>query len=370
MSHLFTPLQIGSLTLANRIIVAPMCQYNVDDGTAADWHMAHLGSLAMSGAGMVIVEATAVSAEGRISPRDLGLYSDANEAALAKVLRGMRSMSSTAVAIQLGHAGRKASSNTPFDGGAQLTPDDAEGWQTVAPSAIAHGADDAAPVALDAEGLARVKADFVVAAKRSVRLGFDGIELHLAHGYLLHQFLSPLANQRDDAYGGSAENRRRFPLEVFAAVRDAVPADYPVWVRVSATDWADGGLEVAEVVALGHDLKAAGCAALHVSSGGLSTAQDIPVGPGYQVHLATELKAVGLPVIAVGLITEPQQAEDVVASGAADAVAMARAFLWNPRWPWHAAAALGAEVEAPQQYWRSAPHGTKPPFSGFRHGQR
>ncbi|MEM7544824.1 MAG: NADH:flavin oxidoreductase/NADH oxidase [Pseudomonadota bacterium] len=370
MSRLFTPLTLGTLTLPNRIIVAPMCQYAVTDGIAADWHMVHLGSLAMSGAGLVILEATAVSAEGRISPQDLGLYSDLNEAALAHVIAAMRGISSTPIAIQLGHAGRKASSRSPFDGGAQLKPEDADGWQTVAPSDIPHGEDDAAPLALDQAGLERVKAEFVASAMRAVRLGFDGIELHMAHGYLLHQFLSPLANQRDDAYGGTTKNRRRYPMEVFEAVRAAVPATIPVWVRVSATDWAEGGLDVGEVVALGHDLKVSGCAALHVSSGGLSTAQDIPVGPGYQVHLATAMKDIGLPVIAVGLITEPEQAEEIVASGQADAIAMARAFLWDPRWAWHAAAALGAKVEAPQQYWRSAPHGTPPPFHGFKHAQR
>ncbi len=370
MSQLFTPLRIGTLEIPNRIIIAPMCQYAVEDGNAADWHMMHLGSLAASGAGLLILEVAAISPEGRISARDLGLYSDDNETALASVMTAIRSWSSMPVAIQLGHAGRKASSRSPFDGGTQLRPDQDGGWQTVAPSAIPHGADDVPPLALDQAGLDRVKADFAASAQRAVRAGFDGIELHMAHGYLLHQFLSPLSNHRDDAYGGSADNRRRFPVEVFEAVRDAVPEGYPVWVRVSATDWVEDGLDVPEIAALGHDLKALGCAAMHVSSGGLSTAQDIPVGPGYQVHLATAMQEIGLPVIAVGLITEPEQAEAIIAGGAADAIAMARAFLWNPRWPWHAAAVLGAEVEAPKQYWRSAPAGTKPPFGGFRHGQR
>lgn len=371
MSRLFEPLEIGGLTLPNRVVVAPMCQYNSPEGTAADWHKVHLGHLSLSGAGLLTLEATAVSAEGRISPRDLGLYSDANEAGLKDALAAVRSMSSMPVAIQLGHAGRKASSRTPFEGGAQIPPDAPDGWRTVAPSAVPHGEGDAPPVALDEAGLARVKAAFVAAAERAARLGLEGIELHMAHGYLLHQFLSPLSNRRNDGYGGGVEGRMRFPLEVFEAVRAAFPAERPVWVRISAVDWAEGGLTVEETIAVCAALKAAGCAAIHVSSGGLSAAQEIPVGPGYQVHLAKAVKAaVGLPTIAVGLVTAPDQAEEIVASGAADAVALARAMLWNPRWPWHAAAALGAKVEGPRQYWRSAPHGVEPPFAGFAHGQR
>lgn len=371
MSRLFEPLALGGLTLENRVIVAPMCQYAVEDGTAADWHMVHLGHLALSGAGLLTLEATAVSAEGRISPRDLGLFSDENEAGLARVLTAIRSISPIPVAIQLGHAGRKASSRSPFEGGAQIRPEEEGGWLAVAPSAIPHGAHDAPPAALDEAGLARVKAEFVTAAVRSARLGIDGIEIHMAHGYLLHQFLSPLSNRRADAYGGAIEGRMRYPLEVFEAVRAALPPEIPVWVRVSATDWVEGGLEVGEVITLCQALKAAGCAAVHVSSGGLSTAQDIPVGPGYQTHLAKAVKeAVGLPTIAVGLITEPKQAEAIIASGEADAVALARAMLWDPRWPWRAAVALGAKIEAPKQYWRSAPAGVEPPFRGFAHAQR
>ncbi len=371
MSRLFEPLALGGLTLPNRIIIAPMCQYASVDGCANDWHTIHLGHLALSGAGLLILEATGVSAEGRISPHCLGLYSHENEAALAETLKAVRAVSSMKLAIQLGHAGRKGSSRSPFDGGAQITPDEPGGWRTVAPSAIGHAETDAPPLALDEAGLARVKADFVASARRAARLGFDGIELHMAHGYLLHQFLSPLSNRRNDAYGGGIEGRMRFPMEVFEAVRAALPADLPVWVRVSASDWVDGGLEVGEIVTLSRALKAAGCAAIHVSSGGVSTAQQIPVGPGYQVHLAEAVKeAVSIPVFAVGLITEPAQAEEIVASGKADAVALARAFLWNPRWGWHAAAALGAQVAGPKQYWRSAPAGVTPPFIGFAHGQR
>ena len=371
MSSLFSPLRIGPLTLENRIVIAPMCQYAVKDGTAADWHKGHIGHLAMSGAGLFIIEATAVSAEGRISPQDLGLYSDANEAGLAEALAVARAASDMPLAIQLGHAGRKASSASPFNGGAQIAPDEADGWRTVAPSAIPHGEGEVPPLALDEAGMAKVKADFVRAAERSVRLGFAGIELHMAHGYLLHQFLSPLSNQRNDAYGGDIQGRMKFPLEVFEAVRAAVPDDIPVWPRLSAVDWAAGGLTLEDALAACEALEAAGAAAIHVSSGGLSVAQDIPVGPGYQVHLAKAAKdVVDIPIIAVGLITEPAQAEAIIADGDADAVAMARAFLWNPRWPWHAAAALGAKVSGPKQYWRSAPQGTPPPFKGFRHGQR
>ncbi len=371
MSKLFEPLALGALTLPNRILVAPMCQYSADDGSATDWHLVHLGQLAESGAGLLILEATAVSPEGRISPDDLGLYSDANEAALARALGVVRGLSSIPVAIQLGHAGRKASSQSPFLGGAQLRPDEPGGWTTVAPSAVPHGEGDVPPEALDEAGLAKVKADFVKAAERAARIGLQGIELHLAHGYLLHQFLSPLSNRRNDRYGGDIEGRARFPLEVFEAVRAAVPAEIPVWVRVSATDWADGGLEPAEIVEVSKRLEAMGCAAVHVSSGGLAANQKIPLGPGYQVHLAEAVKAaVSIPVIAVGLITDPVQAEEIVAGGRADAVALARALLWDPRWPWRAAARLGAKVEGPKQYWRSAPAGTVPPFKGFAHGQR
>ena len=371
MSRLFEPLALGGLTLPNRIIIAPMCQYASEEGRANEWHSVHLGHLALSGAGLLILEATGVSAEGRISPRCLGLYDDETEAALARTLSAVRAVSSMPLAIQLGHAGRKGSSRSPFEGGTQIRPEEPGGWLTVAPSAIGHAESDAPPTALDEAGLERVKADFVASALRAAQLGFDGIELHMAHGYLLHQFLSPLSNRRNDAYGGGIEGRMRYPMEVFEAVRAALPADLPVWVRVSASDWAEGGLEVAEIAELSRALEAAGCAAIHVSSGGVSTAQKIPVGPGYQVHLAEAVKAaVSLPVLAVGLITEPAQAEEIVATGRADAVALARAFLWNPRWGWHAAAALGAKVVGPKQYWRSAPAGVEPPFIGFAHAQR
>ncbi|MEW9920264.1 NADH:flavin oxidoreductase/NADH oxidase [Marimonas sp. MJW-29] len=371
MSHLFTPLEIGGLTLENRIVIAPMCQYSAVDGNAQDWHLIHLGNLALSGAGMLIVEAAAVSPEGRITPWDLGIYSDENEAALGRVMEAVTKYAQTQMVIQLAHAGRKASSRAPWEGGAQIPPDAPEGWKAVAPSAIAHAEGEDIPLALDDAGLAKVRDDFVTAARRSVALGFRGIELHLAHGYLLHEFLSPLSNQRTDDYGGSLENRMRFPIEVFDAVRAAVPEDIPVWVRVSATDWVPGGWDVGDTVALGQALKPRGCAAIHVSSGGVSPKQEIPLSAGYQVPHAARVKAeVGLPTIAVGLITEADHAEQIVKSGEADAVALARGMLYDPRWPWHAAAALGAEISAPHQYWRSQPREFKTLFKNAKVGQR
>jgi 2,4-dienoyl-CoA reductase-like NADH-dependent reductase (Old Yellow Enzyme family) len=371
MTHLFDPWHIGDLHLPNRIVVAPMCQYSAVEGSAGDWHLMHLGQLGISGAGLLIIEATAVSDEGRITPGDLGLYSDANEAALAHVLAAVRASSPIPVAIQIAHAGRKSSSQEPWNGGLQIAPDAPRGWLAEAPSALPHSAVEVPPAALDAAGLARVRDDFVRTAQRAVRLGIQGIELHGAHGYLLHQFLSPLANQRTDAYGGSLANRMRYPLEVFDAVRAAVPASVPVWMRLSATDWVEGGWDLPSSITLGHELKARGCAALHVSSGGVSPLQKIPLGPGYQVFLAEAVKAaVGLPTIAVGLVTEPEQAEAIIVSGQADAVALARAMLYNPRWPWHAAARLGARVPAPPQYWRCQPRELKDLFLSASFGQR
>ena len=371
MSHLFDPWSIGPLGLENRIVVAPMCQYSAEDGSAGDWHLIHLGHLALSGAGLLVLEATAVSPEGRISPADLGLYSDANEAALARVLAAVRAHSPMPLAVQLGHAGRKGSSRAPWDGGAQIRPDEPGGWKTEAPSPVPHAPDEDPPVALDRAGLDRVRDAFAAAAGRAARLGLDGIEIHGAHGYLLHQFLSPLANRREDTYGGGLANRMRFPIEVFDAVRDAFPADRPVWMRVSATDWVPGGWDIEGTVALAETLKARGCAAVHVTTGGVSPEQAIRIAPGYQVPYARRVKAeVGLPTIAVGLITESEQAESIVANGEADAVSLARAMLYDPRWPWHAAARLGARVRAPRQYWRSQPRGLEDLFAGAGFGQR
>ncbi|MBC8087459.1 MAG: NADH:flavin oxidoreductase/NADH oxidase [Phycisphaerae bacterium] len=355
MSALFTPLQLRDVTLPNRIVISPMCQYSSTDGLAAPWHMLHLGSLAVSGAGMLCLEATAVEPDGRISPRDLGLYNDATEAALRPVLALIREHSPIAIMLQLAHAGRKASTNAPFEGGQPVSPEDG-GWITHAPSAVPFKDGEHVPHALDDAGLQRVRTAFVDATSRAARLGFDGIELHAAHGYLLHQFLSPLSNHRTDQYGGSLENRLRFPLEIFDLVRAAFPDNKPVGIRLSATDWVDGGWDLEQTIALCHVLKSRDVDWVDVSSGGLSSAQKIPVGPGYQVPFAEAVKAAtGLHTIAVGLITEAQQAEDIVASGKADMVALARGILFDPRWPWHAAAELGATVTAPPQYWRSEP---------------
>jgi 2,4-dienoyl-CoA reductase-like NADH-dependent reductase (Old Yellow Enzyme family) len=333
-----------------------MCQYSADEGRATDWHVVHLGHLALSGAALLTIEATAVLPEARISARDLGLWSDDTERALARVLETVRRWSEIPVAIQLAHAGRKGSTRVPWEGVTQIPPSEPGGWQTVAPSPLAFGATDHPPLALDRDGMARIRDAFAAAARRAVRLGLDAIQIHCAHGYLLHEFLSPLSNRRDDDYGGSLENRMRFPLEVFDAVRAAVPDERPVSVRVSGTDWADGGWDIEQTIALAQALEARGCSGIHVSSGGLTPAQQVPAAPSYQVPLARAVKqATRMPVVAVGLITEFEQAEAIVANGDADFVALARAMLYNPRWPWHAAAHFGATVEVPNQYLRSQP---------------
>lgn len=353
---LFEPLRVGGLSLDNRIVIAPMCQYSAVDGQMNDWHQLHYGSLALSGAALLTIEATAVLPEGRISYADVGLWDDATQAAMGRVLDSVRRWSDMPIAIQLGHAGRKASTDKPWAGGGQLRPDHANGWQTVAPSALPFAPHDHAPVALDRDGLARIRDAFADAARRAGELGIDAIQLHGAHGYLLHQFLSPLSNRRDDEYGGSLENRMRFPLEVFDAVRAAFPAERPVTMRVSGTDWVEGGWDVEQTIAFAQALEARGSDAIHVSSGGLDARQAIPVGPGYQVPLARAVKAaVRMPVVAVGLITEYEQAEAIVGTGDADLIGLARTILYDPRWPWHAAAALGASVRAPSQYLRSQP---------------
>ncbi|MBL8658757.1 MAG: NADH:flavin oxidoreductase/NADH oxidase [Rhodospirillales bacterium] len=353
---LFEPLTLGRITFANRIVIAPMCQYSAVDGCMTDWHLIHLGHLALSGAALLIIEATAVSPEGRISYADVGLYDDATEAAIGRTIEGVRRWSAMPIAIQLAHAGRKASTEVPWKGGAQIAPDAANGWQTVAPSAIGFNRDGNAPAALDREGMDRIRDAFADAARRAARLGIDAVQLHGAHGYLLHQFLSPLSNHRNDDYGGSLENRMRFPLEVFEAVRAVFPADRPVTMRLSGCDWVDGGWDIAQTIAFARALEARGCNAVHISSGGLHPAQAIPLGPGYQVPLARAVKQeTGMPVVAVGLITGFDQAEAIIGTGDADFVALARGVLYDPRWPWHAAAHLGATVSAPNQYLRSQP---------------
>jgi len=370
VSQLFSSAKLRSMELANRIVVSPMCEYSAKDGAATDWHMIHLNTLALSGAGLLITEATAVEPEGRITPGDLGLYNDETEAALRPVLEAIRRYSKVKMVMQLAHAGRKASSHVPWDGGQQL-PVDQGGWLAFAPSAIPQKEGEVSPLALDEAGLARVKNAFVETAKRAERLGFDGLELHGAHGYLIHEFLSPISNQRTDAYGGSLENRMRFPLEVFDAIRAVFPADKPIGVRVSGTDWVDGGWDIEQTVAFAKELEKRGADWIDVSSGGISPLQKIPVGPGYQVPLAEAVKkAVATPVFSVGLITEPKQAEEIIASGKADFVALARGMLYDPRWAWHAAAELGATVFSPPQYWRAAPHGAKGLFGDVKEGGR
>ena len=356
MSALFSPLSLRGMALRNRVVVSPMCQYSASEGRASPWHLLHLGSLALSGAGMLCTEATAVEADGRISPGDLGLFDDATEAALQPVLAAIRQHAPRLpVTMQLAHAGRKASCDVPWRGGGQIAAA-AGGWRTCAPSPLVQRTGEEPPIALDAAGLARVRDAFAAAARRADRLGIDGLELHAAHGYLLHQFLSPIANQRGDAYGGSLGHRIRFPLEVFEAVRAAFPAGKPVGVRVSATDWVDGGWDLEQTIAFARELAARGVDWIDASSGGISPAQRVAVGPGFQVPFAEAIKrATGVTTMAVGLITAPAQAEAIVATGQADLVALARAMLYDPRWPWHAAAELGATVDAPPQYWRSAP---------------
>lgn len=369
-SALFQPLRLRALELPNRIMISPMCQYSALEGSATDWHLIHLGSLALGGAGLLSVEATAVEAIGRITPGCLGLYSDDNEGALARVVQALRAHSKIPLAIQLAHAGRKGSSAVPWAGGQLLAPSEG-GWQTVAPSALPQLAGERPPQALDEAGMARIREAFVAAAKRAARLGFDAMELHAAHGYLLHEFLSPIANQRHDRYGGALENRVRFPLEIFEAVRAAWPADKPLGLRLSATDWVDGGWEIEQSIAFARELKRRGCDWLDVSSGGVSPQQKIPLGPGYQVPLARALRAAaGLVTVAVGMITQASQAESIVANGDADMVALARGALYDPRWAWHAAAELGGEVAAPQQYWRSPPREAGRIFGETRLGTR
>ncbi len=356
MTQLFSPYTLGKLLLPNRIVIPPMCQYSAVNGNASDWHMMHYGTLSHSGAGLLIIEATAVEPAGRISFADLGLWSDENGAALQHLLMAVRRYSSMPIAIQLAHAGRKASCDLAWKGGKQLGLDDG-GWQTVAPSVSSFNTTDRPARALDDAGMQRIKDAWVAAALRAQRIGIDVIEVHAAHGYLLHEFLSPLSNTRMDDYGGTLENRMRFPLQVFEAVRKAVP-EMTVGIRISAADWAAGGWDVEQSVALAQALKDFGCDFIHVSSGGLSPQQQIPLLPSYQVPFAERIrKETGLPTIAVGLVTGPEQAEAIISEGRADLVAVGRGMLYDPRWPWHAAAKLGAQVAAPPQFWRGPPVG-------------
>ena len=362
MSKLFSMFQLGKLALRNRIIISPMCQYSARDGEANSWHLMHLGSLSHSGASLMFIEATAVEPIGRITPHCLGLWDDKTQAALARVINEVRKYSDIKIGLQIAHAGRKASTRSMWEGSAQITVADG-GWQTVAPSSLPFLDSEIPPEALDTTALGRIRDAFAAAAKRAHEIGIDVIEVHAAHGYLLHEFLSPLSNLRTDEYGGDFAARVRFPLEVFEAMRAAVPPHKPVGIRISATDWVEGGWDLHQSAEFVKILKLRGCAFVDVSSGSLSPLQQIPVGPNYQVPLAEHIKAAtGMPTIAVGLITEPKQAEEVLAEDKADLVALARGILYDPRWPWHAAAALGAQVDAPPQYWRAAPNEHKDLF--------
>ena len=370
MSKLFSPLTIRGVTLPNRIVVSPMCQYCVTDGKPDLWHVAHLGQLAVSGAGMLTIESTSVEPAGRITPGDLGLWDDATEAAFVPVLRGIRANSKIFVTLQLAHAGRKASSYEPWKGG-QLIPFSEGGWETVAPSAVAHKEGEAPPVALTKADLVRLRDLFVASTERAIRLGVDAIELHGGHGYLLHQFLSPISNQRTDEYGGSLENRLRFPLEIFDAVRKALPAEKLLGIKLSASDWVEGGLDIEQTVEISRALKAHGADWVVLSSGGISPLQKIAPAPNYQVPFAEAVKkGTGVVSTAVGLINDAHQAEEIIASGKADLVAIARAMLYDPRWPWHAAAELNAKVDAPPQYWRAPPAQYKDIFNDMTFGAR
>ncbi|WEX09800.1 NADH:flavin oxidoreductase/NADH oxidase [Chelativorans sp. AA-79] len=354
MSALFSPFTLKELTLANRIVVSPMCQYSAEDGSATDWHLAHLGTLSASGAGALIVEATAVEREGRITHGDLGLYNDANEEALARILVHCRAHGSARLGIQIGHAGRKASAHKPWDGGRALGVNE-DPWTTIAPSALAFGEGWHVPREMDEADLERVKVAHVEAARRAERLGFDLLEVHAAHGYLLHQFLSPISNHRIDGYGGSAENRMRFPLEVVRAVRAVWPEGRPLGLRITGRDWMQGGIELEDAVTFANRLKQEGVDFVCASSGGVAPNAVPRIEPGYQIPFAERVKReTGLPTRAVGLISTPKQAEAIISEGRADMIALGRAFLDNPHWGWLAARALNAEIERPVQYQRAA----------------
>ncbi len=354
-SKLFSPIQLGGVTLPNRIAVAPMCQYSANDGCMSDWHAMHLPNLALSGAGLLVIEATGVTREGRITHGCVGLYNDDNEAALAKVLAACRRVSRMPIGIQLAHAGRKASTQAPWVGGRALAAAESP-WVTQAPSAIPFGEDWHTPQELSAAEMRRLVDAFAASAQRALRLGLDAIELHAAHGYLMHQFLSPLSNRRKDDYGGSLENRLRFPLEVARALREVLPRDKCLGARITASDWLEGGAGAEEALAMARALEFIGYDYVCVSSGGLAPGAKMVVGPGYQVAFATQIKqGSGIATRAAGLIADPHQAEAIISSGQADMVALARGFLDDPRWVWHAAERLGVKLEYPPQYARSHP---------------
>ena len=352
---LFSPITLRELTLANRIVVSPMCQYNSDDGCANDWHLMHYGNFSMGAAGLVMTEMTNVSAIGRISYKCAGLYTDAQEAASKRVVDFCKKYGVAALGIQIGHSGRKGSTVPPAQGGRPLTPEE-RAWQTVAPSAIPFGEGWHVPHALTHGEMEQIKNDFVASVQRAARIGYDLIEFHAGHGYLIHQFLSPLSNQRSDEYGGSLENRMRYPLEVFAAMRAAWPVDKPMGARVSATDWVDGGITPEDTVVFAREMKGIGCDYLDVSSGQLDARQKIPFAPHFNVPFGEKVRReAGIPTMSVGLITEPKAADELIASGQADFVCIGRGAMWDPRFAWHAAVELGAETKYPPKYMACTP---------------
>jgi 2,4-dienoyl-CoA reductase-like NADH-dependent reductase (Old Yellow Enzyme family) len=355
MSALFSPIKLGPVELSNRIIVSPMCQYSADDGTANDWHATHLGMLANSGAGLLVVEATHVERSGRITHGCMGLYSDDNEAALARIVAQCRRAGTAELGIQIAHAGRKASAQRPWEGGGALQQGQ-DPWETIAPSALPFGPNWHVPRAASLEDIARVREAFVNSAKRAVRIGFEAIELHYAHGYLAHSFLSPVSNHRADQYGGSLENRMRFGREIAQAVRAVVPKSIALGARITGSDWRDDGLSIDDAVTYSQALKTDGLDYIDISSGGVSADTRNPTTPGYNVPIAERVKReAGVATRVVGLITSPAQAEAIVSEGKADMVALARGMLDDPRWGWHAGATLGAEVPRVPQYLRAAP---------------
>jgi 2,4-dienoyl-CoA reductase-like NADH-dependent reductase (Old Yellow Enzyme family) len=352
MSFLLTPFPLREVVFRNRIAVSPMCQYSSEDGFANDWHLVHLGSRAAGGAALVMTEAAAVEARGRISPQDLGIWKDEHCEFLARIAAFVRQQGAVP-GIQLAHAGRKASTRRPWDGDGVI-PESEGGWRAVAPSAIPFSPGDPAPAELSKVEIRGIVDAFAAAARRALRAGFQVAEVHAAHGYLVHQFLSPLSNQRTDEYGGAFENRIRLALEVAAAVRAVWPAGLPLFVRISATDWAPGGWDIDESVELARRLRAVGVDLIDCSSGGAVPHQKIPLGPGYQVPFAARIrKEAGVATGAVGMITMPQQAEEILSAGQADLVLLAREFLRDPYFPLHAARALGEEVKPPNQYLRA-----------------
>ena len=365
-SALFSSIALRELEIPNRIVVSPMCQYSAENGVANDWHLMHLGGFALSGVGLMFMEATGVEAEGRITPGCLGLYDDEQEQAFDRVIRFCRRYGEAKIGLQLAHAGRKASAALPWNGGAAIDPSSG-GWLTASSSGLPFADGWPAPSPMNRADMDRVLGAFVQGAERAARLDVDVLELHAAHGYLLSQFLSPIANHRDDDYGGTLENRMRFPLEVISAVRAVWPEDKPMGVRISATDWQEPGWTIEESVVLAGALKALGCDFIDVSSGG-NTAKRAPAfnsKQGFHVPLSEQIKAeAGIPTIAVGMIRDPQYAEDVIASGKADFVALARGMLYEPRWAWRAAEELGAEAPYPPQYSRAQPKNWPNAFPG------